>query len=311
MLPNIKNRWNRHSFLDALIYKASHKYATYDTLRFNLWLTLKKPQKISHLSPIIIGGCPRSGTTLARALIGMHPDLASPTEEYNLLMWITNQTILKEKLNLTDNDLDKLHNQHLDLITRAETILQTYLIKHQKSHIALKHPLHIIILNRLFHHFPNMRFIHVIRDGRDTVCSLRTHPKRRMYKGHIVPNPIRNPYKWCVRQWVSSILQSQNYQNHPNYLEIKYEDLVNHTIPTMKTIFDFLNLPMIPEKQLLGFYKHEQDEKHLQNIEVGTPIYKKTIGRWKKDMTKKEQHIFKTMAGDLLIKLGYTNDNNW
>ena len=186
-----------------------------------------------------------------------------------------------------------------------------YLKQQQKPQVALKHPLHIIILKQLFHHFPHMKFIHVIRDGRDTVCSLRTHPKRRMKHGKIVSNPIRNPYKWCVRQWVSCVLQGRQWQHHPQYLEITYEDLVNNTIPTMETVFRFLNLPMIDKQQLLGFYQREKAEKHLQNIEVGQPIYQKTIGRWQKDLTKKEQQIFKNMAGDLLIQLGYVVDNFW
>ena len=79
----------------------------------------------------------------------------------------------------------------------------------------------------------------------------------------------------------------------------------------MKTIFTFLELHMIDSQKLLDFYKHEKDEKHLQNIEVAKPIYQKTIGRWQKDMTQKEQHIFKKMAGDLLINLEYVKDNLW
>jgi hypothetical protein len=311
MLTDIKNRWKRHPFLDALIYRITKKYATYDTVRFNLWLFLQHPKQISQFAPIIIGGCPRSGTTLARALIGMHPEIASPTEEYNLLMWITKDKVLTTKLGLNKDTLETHKVRHLDLITRAETVLQMYLKQNNKPHIVLKHPLHIIILKRLFYHFPNMKFIHVIRDGRDVACSLRTHPKRRIHKGKIIPNPIHNPYKWCVRQWISCILQGQQYRDHPNYLEIKYEDLVNNTISTMKNVFSFLDLHMIDTELLLGFYKFEKDEKHLQNIEVGNPIYQKTIERWKKDLTKEEQDIFKEMTDDLLIKLGYVKDTTW
>jgi protein-tyrosine sulfotransferase len=311
MIPNVVNRWKRHPFLDAGIYHLSHKHATYDALRFSLWLSLHHPTHISQFAPILIGGCPRSGTTLARALIGCHPDIASPSEEYNIVMYITNDQHVQKTLGLIENELQTLRARKLDLISRAETILYMYLKQQQKPQVALKHPLHVIILKQLFHHFPHMKFIHVIRDGRDTVCSLRTHPKRRIKQGKIVPNPVRNPYKWCVRQWVSCVLQGSAWQLNPNYLEIRYEDLVNNTIPTMDVVFKFLELSMIEKQQLLGFYQQEQAEKHLQNIEVGQPIYQKTIGRWQRDMTKKEQQIFKRMAGDLLIQLGYVTDNSW
>jgi len=311
MIPNAIARWKKHPFLDAGIYHISHKLATYDTIRFKLWLAVHRPKHISSLAPIIIGGCPRSGTTLARALISMHPDIALPSEEYNIVMWATKDSFLKNILRLTDDELQTLRDNTHDLITRAETALNMYLKNQGKQQIALKHPLHIVILKQLFHHFPHMKFIHVIRDGRDTVCSLRTHPKRRIHHGKIIPNAIRNPFKWCVRQWVSYILQGQQWQSNPNYLEIKYEDLVNNTIPTMEIVFQYLNLKMINPKKLLAFYKHEKGEKHLQNIEVGQPIYQKTIGRWQRDMTKKERQIFKKMAGDLLIELGYTTDTSW
>ena len=43
----------------------------------------------------------------------------------------------------------------------------------------------------------------------------------------------------------------------------------------MEKIFKLLGLKMIAEDKLLNFYKYEKDEKHLQNIEVGKPIYKR------------------------------------
>ncbi|MBU0498208.1 MAG: sulfotransferase [Candidatus Thermoplasmatota archaeon] len=311
MISNLKTRWKKHTLLDALIYHTSHKMKTYDTLRFNLWINRQRPHYISTGAPILIGGCPRSGTTLARALLSVHPQIASPEQEFNLLMWITQDTILKNILELTNQELTDLRDHHTDLIDRAETILTYYQHHQNKPRVALKHPHHVAILPRLYHHFPNLKFIHMLRDGRDTVCSLRTHPKRHIQNGKIIPNTTRNPFPWCVRQWVSYVLQGQQWQNTPNYLEIRYEDLVNNTIPTMQTIFTFLHLPPVTSQELLGFYKKEKGDHHLQNIEVGQPIYQKTLGRWQKDMTLREQHHFKHMAGDLLIKLGYVTTNDW
>jgi sulfotransferase 6B1 len=34
-------------------------------------------------------------------------------------------------------------------------------------------------------------------------------------------------------------------------------------------------------------------------------------GEWKKHFTDEHKKIFKEVAGDLLIKLGYEKDNNW
>ena len=85
----------KNNILDGLIYNNSGQTSIIDKKNYKRYLSTKKMNKISDIDPIIIGGCPRSGTTLARALIGSHPDIASAEQEYNLLMWIDKAEILK------------------------------------------------------------------------------------------------------------------------------------------------------------------------------------------------------------------------
>lgn len=96
---------------------------------------------------------------------------------------------------------------------------------------------------------------------------------------------------------VSSINQGKKWRGSKKYIEIKYENLINETIVQMEKVFDFLNLEMVDKDRILNFYKYEQDHKHPQNIEVGKSIYAKSVGRWKKDVSKKGIGIFKKMAG--------------
>jgi len=299
------------NFLDPLIYKISKKHSIYEKLKFKKYLFTRKKQHISEFDPIIIGGCPRSGTTLAHALIGTHPDLASPSQEYNVIMWIDNDKILKDVFDFKTDEIKNLKNTYKDHILLAENILKLYIKKEGKKQISLKHPFHILLIDELFHFFPNMRFINVIRDGRDAVCSLRTHPKRKIVEGKIIQLDTKNSFKWCIRRWVVSIKQSNKWKNHKNYFEIRYEDLVNKPKQTMAEVFKFLNLKKISKEKLDAFYKSQRDTKHLQNIEVGKPIYKKAIGRWEKDMSIKEKDLFKKMAGNLLIQLGYEKSDKW
>lgn len=311
IMQKLTGNLKKHRIMDALIYRISRKTAIFETLRFKAWLFTKKLKYTSNLNPIVIGGCPRSGTTLVRSLIGIHPEIASPKNEYNILMWIKNNDILENIFGFSAEEISTLKTKHKDLACFAENVLKLYMQKEGKQFVALKHPFHIIIIDELFRYFPNMKFIHVIRDGRDASCSLRTHPKRKMVKGEIVPNTTKNPFDWCIRRWVSCINQGKKWRKSDRYIEVKYEDLVNNPVSTMEKIFKFLGLKMIAEDKLLNFYKYEKDEKHLQNIEVGKPIYKKTIGRWKKDMTEKEKEMFKHMAGEMLIEFGYEEDFNW
>jgi len=299
----------KHTILDSIIFKLSKKKTIYDTLRYKTWLFTMRKKQISDFNPIIIGGCPRSGTTLVRAMIGKHPEIASPEPEYNILMWINQEDVLANVFNFSKREINDLKNK--DHIVFAENILKHYMNKELKKMVAIKHPYHILIIDEIFHYFPNMKFIHILRDGRDASCSLRIHPKRKIVNGEIIPTNIINPFNWCIRKWVISVNKGMKWRNNGNYIEIKYEDLIKEPLETMKKIFNFLDLPMIPKEKLLEFYKFEKDEKHLQNIEVGQPLYNKSIGRWKKDMNNEEKELFKKIAGKLLIELGYEKDNNW
>lgn len=301
----------KHNILDGLIYNNSGHTSIIDKKNYKRYLSSKKMEYISALDPIIIGGCPRSGTTLARALIGSHPDIASAEQEYNILMWIDKAEILERVLSFTTEEIKSLYSNAKDHIQLAENILSLYMKKNEKNKIALKHPYHILIIDDLFHYFPNMKFIHLIRDGRDTVSSLRTHPKRKKVNGKIIPVKTNNPFDWCIRRWVVALNLGKKWRKNKNYIEIKYEDIVNKPVVELKKIFNFLKLTMIPKKELLNFYKHQKEDKHLQNIEVGQPIYKKTTGRWKKDMTDEEKILFKEMAGEYLIEYGYEKDQSW
>jgi hypothetical protein len=301
----------KHNTLDWLIFNSSGKTSIIEKIIYNSYLRNKKMNYISQSEPIVIGGCPRSGTTLARALIGSHPDIASIKKEFNLLIWITNKEILRNALDFSKEEIESILLKGNDHIKTAENILKLYLKKNKKNVIAVKHPNHILIIDYLFKYFPEMKFIHIIRDGRDVACSLRTHPKRKILDNSIIPIETKNPFNWCVRRWVVALNLGEKWKNSKNYIEIRYEDLVNNTLREIKKVFDFLGLKKISDSIILNYYKSQNDKKHIQNIEVGKPIYKDTIGRWRKDLNDHEKKIFKKLTGDLLIKYGYTTNNNW
>ena len=113
----------KHKFIDALIYKVSRGKSIIDSVAFKYWLFKRKTDYVSNLNPIIIGGCPRSGTTLARALIGIHPEIASPEKEYNTLMWIRHNDILRNMLDFTSEEDNTLKTRYRDHVRFAENVL--------------------------------------------------------------------------------------------------------------------------------------------------------------------------------------------
>lgn len=306
--------------LDRLLYRLSHGSLTTKIVakraKFHLDFVNQNGSCVSSLRPIIIGGCARSGTTLARALLGVHPDVASPQREWHIFLGkkysgLRDRSRLKQTFGLSDEDISGLFRNARNRIRFIESLLSLYMENNHKACISLKNPMHLYFIDELFHFFPGARFVHVIRDGRDTVCSLRTHPKRKMVDGKFVSTNTRNPFDYCVRRWVSDLKWGIRGRRYDNYIEVKYEDLVNKTFNTMQRLYEFLELDMISEAQLLAFYKEERPESHPPNIEIGRPLYKGALGKWKRKMSSEEKQCFKAMAGGVLVALGYENSFDW
>ena len=96
--------------------------------------------------------------------------------------------------------------------------------------------------------------------------------------------------------------------NHPEALTIHFEDLINDRAATLTQIMDHLlaRVPLRATRQLI-----------LDSLETSinpkkSPTFRSgKTGEWKKYFTEEHKKIFKDVAGDLLIKLGYEKDGEW
>jgi hypothetical protein len=256
------------------------------------------------ISPIIIGGAPRSGTTLIRALVGKHPQIACPQSEVFIFPAKKNMHLYFKLLGFSQKEIIEFGDftGAPEFSTKA---LRTYAKINGKPHVAIKAPIHNLCIKRIFQYFPNARYIHVIRDGRDVACSLRHFPKRIISKGEIKPVHSKNPFRSCIKTWKLYVTEGFKGKKFKGYFEVKYEDAVTDLPGTMKKVFERLNLPSIPEETLKDFFKNEIDDYHIQSLEVGKPLYRTSVGRWETDMSEKEKQLFHRLAGDLMIELEY------
>ena len=99
-----------------------------------------------------------------------------------------------------------------------------------------------------------------------------------------------------------------NWLDHPEVLTIHFEDLIHDRAATLTRIMDHLlvRAPLPSTRQLI-----------LNSLESSinptkSPTFRSgKTGEWKKHFTAEHKKIFKDVAGDLLVKLGYEQDNNW
>jgi sulfotransferase 6B1 len=99
-----------------------------------------------------------------------------------------------------------------------------------------------------------------------------------------------------------------DWLNHPEVLTIHFEDLIHHRELTLTSIMDHL---------LKRITLHSPRQLILASLEASinptkSPTFRSgKTGEWKKHFTDEHKSLFKEVAGDLLIKLGYEKDREW
>lgn len=114
------------------------------------------------------------------------------------------------------------------------------------AYLSEKTPSNIFAASQLLELFPDSRFIHVLRDGRDVLASHRDVARRYESRGRASWNRRsfrlhRVCARWNRAAEVHFELADQA-RLAGRYLAVKYEDLVRDTAPVLTTIFDFLEL---------------------------------------------------------------------
>jgi len=99
-----------------------------------------------------------------------------------------------------------------------------------------------------------------------------------------------------------------NWLDQPEVMKIHFEDLIQNRAAALNRIIDhFLQrVPLRPPRHLIL-------ESLESSINPGkSPTFRSgKTGEWKKHFTSEHKKIFKDVAGDLLVKLGYEQDNDW
>ena len=91
-------------------------------------------------------------------------------------------------------------------------------------------------------------------------------------------------------------------------MKIHFEDLIDNRATTLNRIIDhFLaRVPLeTPRRLILEALESSINPKRSPTFRSGK------TGEWKKHFTEEHKKIFKDVAGNLLVRLGYEKDNDW
>lgn len=268
-------------------------------------------------------GCGRSGTTLLRSIFNAHPEMAIPYEaqfvvalgdpapraryertngfavdhfvadlsaQFAFRQWRVPEAEVRR--NLTDPP----PTSYADAI---RSVYATYARQHSKLRYGDKTATNVLSIAMLAELFPEARFVHVLRDGRDVALSWldtgwdfgpqtieeaalywRYHVQRGRRVGGMIPN---------------------------RYCEVRYEALVADPVETLRQLCPLLDIGFHPA--MLEYCRNAQElletmprpERHKSLL---LPVTR-GLRDWRREMDAGGVASFEEIAGDLLEELGY------
>jgi Sulfotransferase family len=265
-------------------------------------------------------GSGRSGTTLYRNIFDSHPELAMSHEAHFVAPMVRNRSKYEGDGFDTDRFVDDLYgnpNFRRQGLDRAEveaamavarpgdtadavrTVFAAYAAGHGKRRYGDKTPGYVTGIGPLAEAFPESRFVHIIRDGRDVALG---YLDRDEWGPSTLPD--------AAFYWASRVRRGQASGRElvqARYTESRYEDLVADPEAVTRRLCGFLDLDYRPE--MLRY--HERGAEFIAATRdpqafggLARPVTK-GMRDWRTEMAPDDVLRFEAIAGDLLTELGY------
>jgi hypothetical protein len=267
-------------------------------------------------------GCGRSGTTLLRAMFDAHRDVAVPDEVAFIIRYARPHYAWQygwprrfdaarcADLILADSSFRRWRIAEPEVRAAlmaevpssfADTIRRLYSLaaaQHGKPRYADKTPMHVLHLRRLGRLFPEARFIHVVRDGRDVAMSYRSVDWG--------PTTVEG----AATRWRRAVLRGRRdgeRMGPGRYREVRYEELVADPERVMRELCGFLDLDW--DEGVLHHHDRAAaviaatrfPDAHSRLLLPPTP----GLRDWRREMTAADVVRFEAIAGGVLDELGY------
>jgi ornithine cyclodeaminase/alanine dehydrogenase-like protein (mu-crystallin family) len=262
---------------------------------------------VSDSSIVTVCGCGRSGTTLTRVMLDSHPGLFAGPESLLFLPTPIDVTDLAFKFDIDRGQIEEILRQTSSRARFIDEFQRLVLSASHKAFWVDKTARNVHRLAYILAHFPKAKVIHVIRDPRDAVASLKTHKRRKIKDGALVPTGYCMPVNLCIDRWQLAIEHALAHRQSANYHEVRYESLILETERTLRVLCEFLNVDF--DECMLRFHQCDTPTrdymKFPQNVEATKPLYASAIGRYRTTLTQAEIAETERRLGDYMSMFGY------
>jgi hypothetical protein len=248
---------------------------------------------------VIIGGSPRSGTTLVRRILDRHPGLCCGPETSILLPGGMRIDQVASAYRWPAHELRDLMAASPSQGAFVDAFARRYRQRRDRARWAEKTPLNVLSFAWVLDRFPEARLVHVVRDGRDVVCSMRQHPDRHWVDGVEVRELRAQSVEAYMHRWVRDTEAGIGMRGDPRYIEIRYEELVEDPERVMRDLLAALDEPWLAELLV------ERTPKGGRRAHANSRITTASVGRWRQDLSADERARVQAVGGALLERLGY------
>jgi Sulfotransferase family len=284
--------------------------------------------------PIYVIGSPRSGTSLLRLMLTCHPEISIPPEGH-FFLWLEakfgQRTFPEASLQFIDELvetkkfetwgvekklLEKLFSEYAPQNFRDAVALVycSYGIFKERSEFKYwgdKNKLWKEKLYNVLDYFPNSKFVHIVRDGRDVACSIKELSEKEMHTikyGPKIPDNINN----IANHWATNLTFIQKFLSsleQDKYITVRYEDLILSPKITLTKITKFLQLEF--SELMLDYARRNRDEQlepaaTMQwKLKLNSDLEQGNIGKFRTLLTQQDVAIFENQCEGILKYYGY------
>jgi hypothetical protein len=271
--------------------------------------------------PIFVVGCARSGTTLLQLMLHSHPRIAIPAEtrfvlpaysarrDFGDLNDAANRRALGEwivsrkQTRFGDLGLDpqavveEIAAGPPTLGSALSIVFRAYARRFGKPRWGDKRPGYFLYLDVLLRMWPDAQFVHLIRDGRDCVASLKEMPWYKHDCYHAI----------CT--WREAIDHGRRYARRlgpDSYYELRYERLVADPAAELTALCDFLGEeydPAMTKPQEIA--KRTVPSRKKWHSGTRTAVEPGRVGSWAQRLEPWEISLAEAALGSRLTDYGY------
>jgi hypothetical protein len=159
---------------------------------------------------------------------------------------------------------------------------------------------------------PQIKYVHIIRDGRDVAVSAWFHNLRTEKETLEKRFPSFSAFiENIAAAWAQDVLAARSFgsTNPHRYIELRYEDLYTEPFDTIYRLLEFLGVdqsaPMVEMCRESGSFKKLSQGRESGQEDRASFFRKGIPGDWKHYFDEPSLQAFRSLTQGLLEELGY------